>query len=250
MHVELELDGPVNGGVFSRAITFELFSNCLEDPITVCEVLDFGGPFNFPRHATAWLKVPKGNYLCISAKDTLHTLRSCGDIECVDNAWNVTFKGDESLGGNGLVGGNLDCWKDSGHGNTIDVLDAGIYLGIISRNDPDELWHDPSTSCGQDGPDGDINADGHTDSLDYSFILENYLRASKDCCCVLPGSSFTDDRPMVEASVKFLRENGYSTAGDINGDGFLNGIDLGMYLDGHLPVLQSAGTKRAAKSIR
>ena len=233
----------MNPGMFWRAIDFRLYDHLCNDPTEVCEVLTFGGPFNFSRHARAWLKVDKGNYSCISAKDPLHTLRSCAVIECVDNAWSATFKGDAVLGGNGLVGGNLDCWKDGGNGNTIDVLDAGVYLGIIARNDSDELWHDSHTSCGQEGPDGDINADGHTDSADYSFILENFLRASKVCCC---DSEASVETAITSITIKELRRRGFPelAAADINGDGVLDTEDMALYMEGHLPVIQVKSQKR------
>ena len=195
------------------------------------------------------MKTDKGNYSCISAKDRLHTLRSCAALECVDNAWSATFKGDAVLGGNGLVGGNLDCWKEGGNGNNIDVLDAGVYLGIIARNDIDELWHDSHTSCDQPGPDGDINADGHTDMADYSFILENFLRTSKVCCCDSTAAVVTS---ITSISIKELRRRGLGdlAVADINGDGFLDTQDMTDYMEGKLPVLATDNVQKRAVGTR
>ena len=205
--------------------------------------MTFGGGFNFSGHARGWLKVDKGNYLCIEAKDVLHTLRSCADIECIDNAWGATFKGDSEIGGNGLLGGNLDCWKPGGNANVIDVLDAGVYLGIIAGN-AGALWPGSHTDCGQPGPDGDINADGHVDSADYSFILENFLAERKDCCC--PDSQAAAEFAVTRISAKALRARGLGDlmVGDLNGDGFLDTVDMALYMEGVNPVSVQLDSKR------
>ena len=70
----------------------------------------------------------------------------------------------------------------------------------MAGNHTAELWHDPHTNCGEPGPDGDIDADGHTDSADYSFILENLLKASTVCCC--NSESTAIDTPRLSITVK------------------------------------------------
>ena len=90
------------------------------------------------------------------------------------------------------------------------------------------------------------NRDGHTDSTDYSFILENFLNASKDCCC-LSGAA-ARETPITSITVKELRAMGWPEliVADINRDGVLDTEDMALYMEGYLPVMQPKAQKRAA----
>jgi hypothetical protein len=243
LHVEVHLSPTVAAGVFEAGITFQLYLDCVSDPTERCEVMSFSGPYNFDGHSRAWLKVDKGNYMCITAQDQLHTLRSAADVVCVDNAWTAIFKGDPLQGGNWLVGGNLDGWKANGNGNTIDVLDAGMYLSLIAGNQG-TTSPGPNTDCSVPvEANGDINHDGVVDSADYSFVLENFLEASKDACCPEAGLDSTYVG-LTEVSHKWLRVHGMSEliVADLNGDGFLNLADMDLFQQGVMP--QSTISKR------
>ena len=67
-----------SGPAVLRGIEFTAFSSC--SPLKVskpfCEDFEFGGNFNFPGHARGSIKIPKGQYVCITARDALHTLRA------------------------------------------------------------------------------------------------------------------------------------------------------------------------------
>jgi hypothetical protein len=248
--VEVHLSPTIVGDNFMRAIDFDLYDYACSPATSICEVMTFGGPFNFPAHARANLKVDKSNYACITAKDPLHTLRAAAVIECVDNAWEAVFKGDPLLGGNWLIGGNLDCWKADGSGNTIDILDAGMYLGIIAgAYGPGAATPGANTDCATPGPHGDINADGVVDSADYSFILENYLAASKHACCPEAGADAGDYTPITSITVKELRQRGLTEliAADINRDGVLDGADLDAYMSGQDPTPVNISKNRGSK---
>jgi hypothetical protein len=236
LNVEVHLSPTIVGDNFERAIEFALYLDCVSDPTEVCEVLTFGGPYNFNGHARATLKVDKGNYQCITARDCLHTLRGAADVECIDNEWSAVFKGDPLQGGNWLVGGNLDCWKAGGNANTIDILDAGIYLSVIAGVSGSTA-PGANTDCNTMGPHADINADGVVDSADWSFILENFLSASKDACCPRDTGSAPADIPLTSVTRKMMidRDMGAFFM-DLDNDGDMDTDDIAAYMNGVEPV--------------
>jgi len=249
LNVEVHLSPTIVGDNFERAIEFALYLDCVSDPTEVCEVLTFGGPYNFPGHARTTLKVDKGNYQCITAKDCLHTLRAAADVECIDNAWEAVFKGDPLQGGNWLVGGNLDCWKAGGNADTIDILDAGIYLSVIAGVSGSTA-PGANTDCNTMGPHADINADGVVDSADWSFILENFLSASKDACCPRDTGSAPADIPLTSVTRKEMiaRDMGAFFM-DLNRDGVMDTEDISVYMNGVEPVspFSTDGKSRGAQ---
>jgi hypothetical protein len=236
LDVYVQLSPQMTPGLFSRCITFELFDSC-EMSTTHKEVLWFDGPYNFDGKARMQFKVDKGQYHCITAQDQLHTLRSSDDIECVDGVYYAEFRGDPILGGNWLVGGNLDAWKkddpNASH-NTIDVLDFGQFMNEIAGG---AMYADGNTDCTTTGPHGDINADGNVDNLDYAFILDNYLAASKDACEGCPGGR-AEYVPVESITVKQLRAQGMAelAVADLNRDGVLDSTDMEAYMQGVQPV--------------
>ncbi|MBU0717546.1 MAG: hypothetical protein KJ749_04795 [Planctomycetes bacterium] len=223
----------VVAGAFSRCICFEAFLSDCSGSSTVCSVMDFGPPWNFRGHARDHMKkLDKGNFFCIEANDPLHTLRSMAAIECVDGIWTAMFKGDPLVGGNGLVGGNLDKFKGTeGSMYVIDVLDAGMYMAEIATG---ATYANGNTTCETEGPHGDINADGNVDSLDYNIIVENFLMMAKDGCCDAISASV---EPVLDISVKELRAMGYGelVVADLNQDGRLNMEDMNLYSQGVQP---------------
>jgi hypothetical protein len=247
LDVEVHLQPVINNtGIFNRAITFELYNDCVSDPIEECAVMQFQGPFNFPGHAHGSLKVDKGNFLCLTARDNLHTLRSIvsgDDLSCVNNHWTAIFKGDPIQGGNWLIGGNLDGKKaDATYGdiNTINILDFGMFMAELAAGASYEPNGD--TDCNTAFPHGDINADGAVDNLDYAFLVDNFLVNSKGLCCPAPGAGINpESNPITEISVKELRRMGYSSAivADLNADGKVNLDDMAAYMQGVKPVQQA-----------
>lgn len=236
LDVYVQLSPQMTPGLFSRCITFELFDSCVSST-THKEVLWFDGPFNFDGKARMQFKVDKGQYICITAQDQLHTLRSSSPIDCIDGVYYAEFRGDPILGGNWLVGGNLDAWKkddpNASH-NTIDVLDFGQFMNEIANG---AVYADGNTDCMTMGPHADINADGAVDNLDYAFILDNYLVASKDACegCTGGRAAYV---PVESITVKQLRAQGMGelAVGDLNRDGVLDSADMEAYMQGAEPV--------------
>lgn len=240
LDVELQLSPSMTskpGQGLDRCIKFEMFSNCVQAPLVFEETVTFGGLFDLTGKVDSAIKIPSaGQFACITARDPLHTLRSCytfGDGDCdADGVLHATFKGDPFFGGNWLVGGNLDGY-DGALGtpstNAIDITDFGVFVSQFPSDNGDG-----NTPCGTAGPDADINGDGLVDLLDFTFVSMNFLEDSKDCCC--PDASAGAGAPSGRTSIS-VREA--QRAGDVNiadadlnNDGVVDVTDMGLLLQG------------------
>ncbi len=206
-----------------RCISFELFSNCVQPPAVVEQTIEFGLPFNLTGHAEAVLvDVPAGQYACVTARDTKHTLRSSSPLQKIDGRYVARFEGDPFFDGNWLVGGNMD-------GNrTIDILDFGALLDQYLTPRPVD------TPCGLIGPHGDFNGDGFVDTFDLSFVSLNFLKADKASCCpqTVAGGG---PQPQTRVPLAALERIGVRDPRrlDTNGDGTFDLSDVRELL-GHL----------------
>jgi hypothetical protein len=248
LDVEVHLSPTMNPGAFERCICFEFFNDCDGDPEEICEVMSFGGPYQFEAHAAAEIKIPKGNYMCLAAWDPLHTLRAEADLICrEDGVWEALFKGDPLLGGNWLTGGNLNGCKDDADWWMINQINIHDFASFMWAIDLGQQFEDGDTDCSTDCPHGDINADGLVDALDYSFLVENFLMASKEVCCPAPVSA-GEPTDVVEVSVKDLRlqGDGELSVADLNGDGLVNVDDMIAYEQGVVPASQSERTRKSS----
>jgi hypothetical protein len=244
-----------------RCIEFEMYGNCVQSPTVWCDDIEFGGIWNLTGHSVDTLKSPSGQFACVTARDKLHTLRSCalradGNLACTGGVLFATFKGDPFFGGNWLIGGNLDAWKKdnpkASH-DVIDILDFGQFVAQYLRtydSDGDQV-PDGNTPCrggtthkdfdchAIDSAHADINGDGIADLLDFTFVSMNFLESSKDCCC--PGS-VGNTRGRTEIAVTELRQSGLSdlVVADLNGDGMVNMDDMAEFLSGNVPARKPA----------
>jgi len=233
LDVEIQLS-PIIAGDLTRCIKFELFSDCVQPPLVFDKDIFFGGLFDHIGHFTDVIKIPgKDQWKCITARDQLHTLRSCAWLECVDGIYYAVFKGDPFFSGNWLIGGNLDGFKkDNPYAShdVIDILDFGMFVSQYLA------VGDPNTYCQvTQGPHADINGDGIVDALDFTFVMMNFLVSSKDCCCG-PAAGTTVGR--TEISVRELRALGLGdlAVGDLNNDGLLNLDDVNAFQAGDIKV--------------
>ncbi|MFQ5461868.1 MAG: hypothetical protein ACE5E5_04485 [Phycisphaerae bacterium] len=236
LDVEVQLSPIVVGDPLDRCICFDFYSDCVQAPNQFCQSLTFGFPFDFTGKSTAHLSVPKGQFACITAKDPLHTLRSVSGIDCVGNTLVAEFKGDPTFNGNWLVNGNLDAWKADGNGDTIDILDFGMFVSQFNQS------LDPNSPCGTQGPHSDINGDGVVDGADFTFISQNFLDNSKNSCCATGGgASSTPETPIVSITVKELRRRGLGSlvVADLNGDQVVDQTDMVLFMQGQVPVRDS-----------
>jgi len=219
--VALQLSPSMARGPLHRCIEFEFFSNCLEPPEIVRQVVEFGFPFNLPGRAhRVRVEVPPGRYECVTARDPLHTLRSVSDISIMGLEYRARFEGDPFFSGNWLVGGNID-------GNEIiDILDFGAFVSQYLETLA------PDTSCEETDFHGDFNGDRIVDQFDWSFIVHNFLETDKHSCC--PEQQIASEpQGIMEISLSDLGLMGLSelSAADLNGDGMLNLEDVEAFAE-------------------
>jgi len=255
MDIDIGLEPPMTttnrDGTLTRCIEFCLYANCIEAPLCFQDDITFGGIFNWNGKSQGKIKAPKGQWDCITAQDQLHSLRSCcksedGCLHCDGSQLVADFTGDPELGGNWLIGGNLDAYKKDvpkAGLNIIDILDFGMFLSQYGL-----CYADKSPDC-HDGPHADINGDGCVTAADYQFIIRNFLASSKDCCCVGDGASAAT--PLTEVSVDELRQMGMGelAVADLNGDGLVNAQDMDAFMQGARPT-KTPNDRKGGKGLR
>jgi hypothetical protein len=246
MNIEVQLSPLMDPGPFWRCIEFKAYNYCHPYPDfqTFKEDIEFGGPYNIAGHGTAEIKVPKGQYECIQARDQLHSLWNSAMIECLEGGvYEAIFKGDPFFeGGNWLTMGNLDgmgeapLWSP----RVIDIVDYGIFVSqFLTKPDPNTLCADKPFVDPPDVPweasmaHADINGDGVVDDVDFSFISVNFLQMDKGLkCCDEPARSIVG---RTEITVREAEAMGLGSAGDLNRDGLLNQEDLKEFQKGNWP---------------
>jgi hypothetical protein len=245
--LEVQLS-PIIAGDVHRCISFELYSDCVTPPVAWKQEMWFGGVWDFVGHASPKKKLPKGQFVAMSAMDQNHTIRACAEVVGTGTGatnCSATFKGDPFFGGNWLIGGNLDAWKakldnPKASYDKINILDFGMFVSAYGS------LIDPNTDCPGIGLHADINGDGIVDADDFSFIFNNFLAHSKDCVCPDGVSSGSDIVPTdTEVSVAQLREWGMPelAVADLNGDGVVNMDDMSAFLAGETPTTKSRRTR-------
>jgi hypothetical protein len=231
--VTLQLS-PVMAGDVERCIDFDLYADCVQAPFSFSEELFFGGIWDHVGHFTDMMKIPSaGQWICITAKDQLHSLRASATLACVDGVYEAVFKGDPFFGGNWLIQGNLDGWKKdnplASH-DVIDILDFGQFVANYGAQ------VDPNTDCEMVyAGHADINGDGVVDGLDYSFVIDNFLAVSKNACC--PDAAATTTA-LTSVTVRDLRQMGMGelAVADLNGDGVVDSADMTAFMNGVQPA--------------
>ncbi|MEQ8850451.1 MAG: cohesin domain-containing protein [Phycisphaerales bacterium] len=229
----VELQATVAPGPFDRCITFELTPTGGGAPVIVEHTMTFTGGL-----AVDSFDVPCGDYECITARDTLHTLRSTDNddfgIAGTDYVADFTTSGD----GDELIGGNLN------DDDFIDILDFGVYIGQFGTSPGAD------TPCGFVGPHADISGDGDVLGGDFTFIQINFLQFSEaDCPGALlmagspnmtvnqAGVSGVETGPVESITVRELRRRGlgHLASADLTGDGVLDQADMWAFLSGARP---------------
>ncbi len=248
LDVRLQLSPVVGGNEITRCICFELISSCTPLVVEeVCKTIAFGGPFDFRGQASTEVKVPKGKYVCIQARDRQHSIRSIHfPLTCDGVSYAADFKGDPFFGGNWLIQGNLN------QDELVDILDFGMFLGQLNQN-PNP---GPNKVCeGGLLRHADFNGDGRVDVVDYTFIQINFLANDKDDCCHNPTAGGRTGR--TEVSVKELLELGMEeiAVADLNEDGLVNTEDMAAFVSGARPkpikaVRDGAGRRGSVRGSR
>lgn len=221
----------VDAGPFTRCITFR-FQGPGGATATVSETMTFTNGL-----ASATIDVPCGNYTCVDARDTLHTLATSQTLAISGTQYTADL-----TGAFGLVGGNLN---DDAY---IDILDFGIYVGQFNAD-----YGTADTNCTTVGPHADISGDGLVTTADFTFITTNFLEFSDVCpvqammggLVTRPGTSFSGAAqagtriagPVTRISVRELHQQGLGSLAiaDLNGDGWLDEFDVIAFFNGARP---------------
>jgi|GEM_PF-4117046 len=237
--VDIDLGGgAMSAGPYTRCITFQLWNGA-----TLVHTVSQTFTFAFGQMAPATIGVPCGAYTCITARDRLHTLRRTMDpLPIISDQYVADFTGARSL-----TGGNLNDDK------FIDILDFGIY----TLQDLTPAPGGASTNCSQVPPlrHADINGDGIVNSLDFSFISNNFLAVRDANCDGNPNTIVTGDdspggnygpTPITSISVAELRRRGLGdlAIADLNGDRILDQTDVALWLAGVRPGDQAVDIVR------
>lgn len=227
LNVAVEL-AAVDPGLFDRCIEFELIPTGGGSPVIVEATMSFSS-----GTASASLDVPCGDYDCITARDTRHTLRATDndDFTIVGTAYTADFMA--SPGDNdALVGGNLN-------GDMfIDILDFGVFISQFGTSPG------AGSPCGTPAPHADISGDGSVSAADYTFIQLNFLEMNEARCdgsFLIAGNNPLNradaSRPVTRISVAELVRSGLAdlAAGDLNADGVLDQGDIAAFFAGARP---------------
>jgi hypothetical protein len=172
----------------------------LDSGVTLTQPISFAGN----NGAVTDIQVPVASaYGCVTIKSATHTLTNTGSVSIAGTKYAVSAP-------IALASG------DSNDDNIVDILDFGIFMGdrgpgknALSRSNFD---HNPVVN-----------------NSDFSFITLNFLRSGTDC-----GGNLTGRAPLERVSVKDLRRNGlgHLAAADLNGDGWVDPTDMGLYMQG------------------
>lgn len=226
VEVDLQLSSTVAPGPLRRCIEFAFYPSCTEEPVVVQKTVEFGLPFNLPGRADdVQLTIPPGQYYCVTARDTMHTLRSRATLSIEGTKYVAKFVGDPAMGGNWLIGGNVD-------GNTvIDSVDQALVMASYLQS------INPQTPCGTTGFHTDINGDGLVNLDDLGFIQRNLLKTDAAPCC--PGNTASaNETPVEEISLDDLGQLGFEglESADFNQDGVINRTDLDQFIRANQPA--------------
>ena len=197
--VEVQTNGAT--GNFQRCITFTLSGDGAT--YTTSEVLTFNGGIGSTQ-----LRVPVGNYGCVTAVDRLHTLSQQNELEVSGTQYVADF-----TGSNALLPGDLN------NDNVVDVVDWGVLVVRIGEN------ASVNTNCETLAFHADINADGLVNSGDGQLLLNVILLGGSTCSSGAADGGATARQSI---SVKELTEMGLTNAEecDIDHNGIVDLFDM------------------------
>ncbi len=225
--VDIALAG-VSGSV-SRCIRFELF-DCIGEPL----VEDTEVAFDNGAASGVRLEVPIGDYESMTAVDPLHSLVRAVTFGAGEPGHYAADFTDQSGGGGpdqSLLGGNAN------GDEFIDILDFGVFSGEWMAT------YSPS-DCDTPPPQADFSGDGTVFTEDFTFIAINFLRQDDPASC--PASDGPPGGPQVAYSVTGYAGHGLGrmAAADLNGDGWVDPLDVVAFLNGARPRSHGGGVPR------
>jgi hypothetical protein len=195
--IDVDLVGGVSSSItFNQIVRLRLSSGA---------VVSATIPFTGNNGAVVDAQVPvSASYTCVSVKDATHTLADSQSLSVVGTKWvaGAAFA---------LTAG------DSNDDNVVDILDFGMFVSDRGAG------KDPSSRS-------NFDRNAFVNNGDYGFISLNFLFAGDTC-----GGGYLDgNTPLARVSVKELRRSGlgYLEQADINMDGWVDQIDMGLAMQG------------------
>ncbi len=225
--MNVELGPTMNAGPFDRCVTFEVW-DCAAPGGPLSATVDQTLTFSSGMASNVTVQIPGGNWGCLMAQDTEHTLRSTAtDFSTLDGfQYTASFTGTRSAGGHWLVGGDLN-----GDG-LVDIRDFGVFFPFFLTQANNQR------TCSLGSPDANINGDGVVDLLDLVFLSGNSLLSSEPACCGLAIAATDQAEPLMSITVRELHAMGlgHMAAADVNHDGVLDQQDMIALIDGSATV--------------
>ncbi len=229
--LDLDLVDMGASGTLTRCITFELFDCGGGSEVVTQDVTFTNGAAD-----AATVLVPCGAYDCITVRDALHTLRrtddDTGSFLIVGAQYTADFSG--GIGGKALICGNLN------DDDFIDILDFTIYVNRwnVTYDSNGDLTADGNTPCGWTPPPqgpyhADLTGDGRVLTNDFTFVQTYFLYEREANCCGLP--ELSSGGPRTAVSVEELQAMGLGTAADLDGDGWVDEVDIVAFANGDRP---------------
>lgn len=221
----------VHEPVLTRCVTFEVW-NCADlSHVVVEQEVEFETVVPYEDNnaiGIATFHVPAGTYSCITARDSLHTLRRTDEAMGISGSVYVAdFSGDPLGGGDWLIGGdaNDDGW--------VDIVDYGVLTWQWAT-----IYGDPAsgdTACGTPYPHPDFSGNGGVEIRDFTYIQVNFLDGDEANCCGRGVAEAGLPREMV--ALCELEELGLAhlAVADLDGDGWLTAADLSAFMQGKRP---------------
>ena len=197
--VEVQTNGAT--GNFQRCITFTLSGDGATH--TTSEVLTFNSGIGSTQ-----LRVPVGNYGCVTADDRLHTLSQQAELEVSGTQYVADFTGSQAL-----FPGDLN------NDNVVDVVDWGVLVVRIGQT------ASVNTNCETPAFQADVNADGFVNAVDGNLLLNVILLGGETCSS---GAADGGANALQSISVKKLTEMGIANAEscDIDNNGIVDLFDM------------------------
>ncbi|MCK4342296.1 MAG: HYR domain-containing protein, partial [Phycisphaerae bacterium] len=238
--VDVEIQGGIVAGGFTRCITFTFYEACPDPtPLVFEKDVTFANVGGNGLGSATFTDLPcsSSGYTCVTAQDKLHTLLVTVTPTIVSGQYDADFTVANML----LQGDYYDDIADWGV-DFIDIVDFGVFITEYGANYNSSAPGDPdgSTPCGEFTVHADADGDGSVDVSDFTFITTNYMLVGDTPCCstLMAGAA-----PRSSITVRELRAMGLAhvAAADMNHDGVLDMNDVALFLEGGLPEDETSG---------
>lgn len=175
--------------------------------------------------APVMVLVPCGDYDCVTARESLHSLRttlprndSALGFRIADTLYEVDFTSPDRW----LLQGNL---LDVAGEDVIDILDFGVLVQEFRRD-----YGSRDTDCTTPAPHADVDGDAIVGIEDFTFIAANFLAAGDMPCSPGQGGGGLGRASVTLEQLEALGL-GHLRSADLNRDGVIDAQDVTALLE-------------------